>query len=217
MSVQEEERAAVEYLSSSFQAEGYDVIFSTSNFRLGGYIPDLVAKKNDEIVFVEVKHRKTPTIEKRMEELRKEIESKPHQKFQVYYLADLPLPKGPKIQANNEIDKLVSAISTALESKAFVPAFLASWAAFEAAGRRVFKNRLARPQSPARLISVLAEEGVLFGAKVEVLRGLAAKRNSLIHGGLDTEVSLHDIQTMIEAVKEVQRYSLPPERGSQPA
>lgn len=213
MNVQEEERAAIEHLSNRYLADGFEVISSTSAFRIGNYIPDLVVKQGDRVILVEVKHRKTPTIEKHLTKLRDQIESRPNQKFEVFFLNELPLPPGPKIQTNATIDELVAAINLMLDENIVAPAFLACWAAFEAAGRRVFNERFSRSQSPGRVISVLVEEGVLFGELANSLRDLSLKRNKFIHGELDVNISKSDVFTMIKAIQAIQHYSSPPQEG----
>ncbi len=72
-------------------------------------------------------------------------------------------------------------------------ALLIGWATFEALGRRLSPTRFKRPQTPARLVEVLASEGQLMPSEADSARQLITARNRLIHGDLEVEVTKEDI------------------------
>ena len=63
-----------------------------------------------------------------------------------------------------------------------------AWSTFEAIGRALLPARLGRPQTPARLVEVLASDGIVTPQEAEVLRRASAIRNVVVHGGIDTVV-----------------------------
>jgi uncharacterized protein YutE (UPF0331/DUF86 family) len=54
-----------------------------------------------------------------------------------------------------------------------------------------------RPQSPGRIIEVLAREGHVTPTEADRLRRLSEKRNKLIHGELQVRVSREEIQGFV--------------------
>jgi uncharacterized protein YutE (UPF0331/DUF86 family) len=74
------------------------------------------------------------------------------------------------------------------------PALLLAWASFEAVGRMLAPDQFQRPQSPGRLVQLLASEGYLTPTEADKLRTLATKRNTIIHGELQTAVSREDVE-----------------------
>lgn len=74
------------------------------------------------------------------------------------------------------------------------PALLMSWATLEALGRTLLPERLVRPQTPGRLVEVLATDGYVTPSEADRLRELARVRNRLIHGGLQVKIASKDIK-----------------------
>jgi uncharacterized protein YutE (UPF0331/DUF86 family) len=79
--------------------------------------------------------------------------------------------------------------------------FLLSWASFEAAARSVHKKIFAKPQTPGRVITVLAERGYLLEHDASRLRHLARKRNAMVHGELDTKVTPDDVVFVVRSAE----------------
>jgi uncharacterized protein YutE (UPF0331/DUF86 family) len=87
------------------------------------------------------------------------------------------------------------------------PSLLLAWATFEALARAVVSGEFQRPQTPGRLVQVLAQGGYLTPTEADKLRRLAEKRNKLIHGDLQVRVSKAEVKrfarvldTMLEMV-----------------
>jgi uncharacterized protein YutE (UPF0331/DUF86 family) len=73
-------------------------------------------------------------------------------------------------------------------------ALLLGWAAFEAAARALMTEKFEKPQTPGRLIGLLASEGYLTPDEADHLRELAKAHNAFIHGELDTEISEDELR-----------------------
>ena len=81
-------------------------------------------------------------------------------------------------------------------------AFLLAWASLEALARVTKSDQFAKPQTPGRIVEVLAQEGYFTPAEADLLRELSKRRNRLIHGDLDSKLTAEDVQrflTIIEA------------------
>jgi len=210
------EKKAIEVLSERLDKEGYHLVSEVSSIRLpeniGSYRPDAVFRMADKLLAVEVKATRNKQIERNLEKLRAVFSSDPRWDFRVVYFDEMGIDLGPSVQTNSTISDAISKAKGAMNAGVLEAAFLLGWAAFEAAGRRTFKKDFARPQSPGRLITVLAENGLVTPNQAERLRELAAKRNVLIHGGLNEKINKRDILFLLERVESVQKYSLPPIR-----
>ena len=87
-----------------------------------------------------------------------------------------------------------------MEGRHFCPAFLLAWATFEAIARVLIPSQMQRPQTPGRLVQVLASEGYLTPTEADSLRLLADKRNKLIHGELRTRISKSEVNRIADVL-----------------
>jgi len=99
------------------------------------------------------------------------------------------------------IEQSITAIEELAAAGRAKPALLMAWATFEAIGRAILPDRLQRPQTPGRLVEVLAAEGQITPTEADHLRRLAESRNQLIHGGLETPVSEADLRRFVDVLK----------------
>ncbi|AUQ49447.1 hypothetical protein PhaeoP83_01156 [Phaeobacter inhibens] len=207
MNPRELERIAIEKLQGDYEAEGYEVLLDTHAFAFQSYTPDLVLRKDRVVTLVEVKGRKHPKIESQLVELKNKIESDTNYKFKFVFIEDLNLPLGPEVQSVRSISASLNEAKRAINGESPRAAFLLCWAAFEAASRLALKDPFVRPQSPGRLVTFLAEEGLLTPSESETLRNLISKRNRLIHGDLGIFVGSNDVTDMIRFVEQVYLYN----------
>jgi uncharacterized protein YutE (UPF0331/DUF86 family) len=66
-------------------------------------------------------------------------------------------------------------------------------------------GRFERPQTPGRLVQVLASEGYVTPSEADKLRGLAEKRNKLVHGELRTRISEADVAQMTDILSTLKK------------
>ncbi|MBY6138817.1 hypothetical protein KUV26_05145 [Leisingera daeponensis] len=213
MMAYELEKEALDQIRKEYESQEYEVFLEPYRYKFDTYIPDLIAKKGDEVIAVEVKTKRFPSVEKHLEELRRKLLDEKGWTLIVRYLDEMALPLGPRTQSNQEIDGAIQEVKKSCNLGNKRAAFLLSWAALEAAARRVPGNFFARPQSPGRIVTVLAEHGIVLPSEARELRGLIEKRNSLIHGDVSVEISKDDLQRMLKSIVRVQHYSSPPEAG----
>lgn len=194
-------------LVPELQAEGYEVYVHPNKPLipefLGNFPPDAIALRGDKNLVVEVM-RQSPQASQKLERLTALLKGREDWELRVVWIepkAQTSLP----IQGINEVSSRLSEIKELAAGGHIEPAMLLSWATFEALARAILIKDFERPQTPARLVQVLASAGYLTPTEADKFRALAEKRNRLIHGGLDVRVSereLRDFISVLEAMQE---------------
>ena len=106
----------------------------------------------------------------------------------------------PSEAMQGDIDNIVKPILDSLCKHIYMddaqvgPALLLAWATVEATARLLATKHFERPQTPGRLVQVLASEGILTPTEADDLRVLAEKRNNFIHGELQTPITKAEIE-----------------------
>src|SRR5262249_2293446 len=106
-----------------------------------------------------------------------------------------------EIESASVLRKQIQEIKALTEGKHFAAALMVAWATFEAMGRAVTPHHFKVPQTPGRLVQMLAGEGHLTPTEADDLRLLAEKRNNFIHGGLKTQVTKPEIDGFIAVLQ----------------
>lgn len=177
---------------------------------LGGYQPDLIAIRGDKRLVIEIKGL-SPSSNDKIKKLAQLFQGQKDWEFRVVWIEPasrikdnaLPILSREQIRISlQEVRKLKTRGHT--ES-----ALLLSWATFEAVARAMLPSRFGRPQTPGRVVEVLAGEGYITPSEADNLRDLAEIRNKFIHGGLQTKVDKDNITVFVE-ILEVLIKELPP-------
>lgn len=204
MRTEAREAAVLEGIIPQLEAEGFEVYTRPSPLLLppfmGNYSPDAIALRPDRKLAIEVV-REGPSSKGRLDKIRGLLSGHKDWELRVYWVSPTggpkliePAPRGAIEQAIEAVDELVAAGRTA-------PALLMAWAALEALGRALLPDAFARPQTPARLIEVLAGDGQITPAEADRLRQLADSRNQLIHGGFGISVPDSDLKEFVLILK----------------
>ena len=182
------------------QAEGYDVYLYPKRPKLpeffGTYPPDAIAFGAKKNLVVEVLQR-TPNAEQKLERIRALLKDQKNWELRVFWAEPASPDRTVEAQTPDAIRKNVIEIRELCSRKSFTAALLVSWATFEAVGRILIPEQFKRPQTPGRLVQVLAQSGHLTPSEADSLRRLASLRNSLIHGDLSVTVPLEDIEVFV--------------------
>jgi uncharacterized protein YutE (UPF0331/DUF86 family) len=193
---EETERDILQQLVPGLEAEGYEVFLHPNRPLLpeffAGYVPNAIARRGNRNLAIEVS-RRSPVAERKMDGLAKLFEARKDWELRVVWIAPTTSEKSLQVQAPGDILQRVSEIRELADSGHFSPALLLAWATFEAVGRMLAFEQFQRPQTPGRLVQVLASEGYLTPTEADTLRALADKRNRLIHGELQIGVSKEEI------------------------
>ena len=203
MSAQAAEFDVLQQLVPELEAEGYEVFLQPSRRLLPrflhGFLPDAIALRSDEKIAIEV-IRKSRDGKRRVSQVAELFEGHDDWKFRVVWVT----PNGPadpiRSQTPSLIRTRISEIKALCKNGHFSPAFLLAWATFEAIGRLLLPEKFERPQTPGRVVDVLAREGYVTPTEADCLRELVEKRNKLVHGDLKARILERDVAQMISVL-----------------
>ncbi len=184
------ERETLEKMKSNWEKQGFEVITEYNklkqyNFFTNNYIPDAILLKENDNVIVEIIRKFSPSTDTKLEKIKTFISEKDGWRFQVVYagVESTIINKTSYISILNTIEE-----AKILEETNERASLLLYWAIFEAIARHIFPKRTTKPQSPARVIELLASSGNITPSEAKLLRELIKVRNQLIHGALEEEV-----------------------------
>lgn len=202
--MKETERATLEKMSKIWTDQGFQIFIQPSKDALPdflqSYIPDAILIKDDDKVLVEIIQKGQPHAEERIRRLKELISNQSEWRLEVVYSgADVPAVK------RVGLEDIRGSLESAEELLAKEPraSLLLLWASLEAAARNIFPNQMSRPQSPGRIIELLAGSGEVTPYEAQNLRHLMNLRNRVIHGELNTAVRPNEIKQMLQLVRQL--------------
>ncbi|MGC1562681.1 MAG: hypothetical protein WA820_22915, partial [Bradyrhizobium sp.] len=133
-----------------------------------------------------------------LEDLAKRFEGQKQWEFRVVWINPSESRDEPRHQSREVISTRLKEISRLLDAGFADSAMLIAWATFEAIGRKLMPKEFARPQSPGRLVEVLAQEGHITPDEGDVLRQLVDMRNRFIHGELAIAISRPQVESFVK-------------------
>lgn len=203
MTKAELEYRLLEDIASNLRAEGYDVFVRPQKGILPAFMegatPDAVAfgrPKNLAIMVVD-----SGSVRARIDHLSSLLKGARDWELRVFPIKS---SAGEEEMDTTPLSAILSSIATVKQlaaSGCSGPALLLAWATFESFARNRERTRFARPQTPGRLIEMLASDGRVAPSEADVLRRLASVRNRLVHGDLEVGISATDLQTFIEVLE----------------
>lgn len=195
------EELELKRIRPQIEGEGF-VLIDEPSIRLPeglrNYRPDFLAKRGDQYLAIEIKQRRSPASTSAINRLERIFSNIPNWTLFVHFIEGESEDSGLRSQDSTTIRSGFQEVRNAVSSGNYRSAFLLSWASFEAVSRTLHNRIFSKPQSPGRVITVLAERGYIDPASAELLRHAAKKRNALIHGELDAEVGLNDVELMLD-------------------
>jgi hypothetical protein len=217
MNVASAETIVLENIIPELRAEGYDVFLRPGKDLvpsfLGSYRPDLIALRSDKNLVLEVKTSSSAARPNTLASLTKLFEGQDRWEFRVVWVNPSQDRDDPELQSDESISARIQEISKMLGAGFFDSAMLLCWATFEAIGRRLMHEQLSRPQTPGRLVQVLASEGYVTPEEADFLRSSATTRNSLIHGELSARASSTDVKAFLGILESLAEPALSPSPG----
>ena len=204
MKPETQEAAVLENIVPELEAEGFEVITHPTRRRLPpflqSYSPDAIARREDKNLAIEVLRKGAPS-EKNLDKLRQLLAGHRDWELRVYWISPANTPEPIEPASTKEIAKAIEVIEGLAGESLFAPALLMAWATLEGLGRALLPDRFPRPQTPGRLVEVLAGEGYVTPSEADRLRQLARARNQLIHGGLKARVGSKDIESFAAVLR----------------
>lgn len=178
-------------VAEEYRSRGFDVIVRPRRGQLpeplAGFEPDIVARKGDETVIVEVKSRQSLRHEPRVEPLVRAIEEVPGARFElVIARPDIssPLPERTRPWREREAAAALYEAVQLLDKGHQIAALLLGWAGAEAALRLLAarENVKVERRDASYLLNRLVGEGVLDDRQYRSLRHGLEVRNAVAHG-----------------------------------
>jgi uncharacterized protein YutE (UPF0331/DUF86 family) len=201
MSVETAESVVLERLVPDLKSQGYDVFIHPNRQMvpsfLGPYIPDIIALRDDKNLVIEIKHR-NGRAEDALGDLATRFEGQSRWEFRVVWVNPSETQDELALQTPEAISARLKEVPRLLEAGFIDSALLTSWAALEAIGRKLMAGEFSRPQTPGRLVQVLAKEGYVTPDEADVLRELADMRTRFIHGELTVEARRPQVEALLE-------------------
>jgi len=198
MTSAEQEAQVLKSIVPKLEAEGYAVHVHPPRTLLPGFMqsyrPDAIALGSPKNLAIEVVLEGAAE-EVHLASLRERFRDSKDWDLRVYYARSMDEKDELDVVPERAIVESLGAIGKLLELGQRQAALLMCWATFEAIGRSLFPRRFTRPQTPERLVEVLATDGYLLPTEADRLRYLAKIRNKLAHGELDLPIELADLET----------------------
>lgn len=201
---EETERATLEKMFKIWTDQGFQVFLQPSGKLLPDFLqryrPDALLLKDDDKVLVEVVLKGQPHAEKRVSRLKELIANQNEWRLEVVYA-------GENVSAVRRVtlEKILESLGSAedLLTKEPRASLLLFWASLEATARNFFPSQTSRPQSPGRIIELLASSGEVTPSEAQELRHLMNLRNRVIHGELNAVVKPSEMKPMLQLVRQL--------------
>ena len=185
------ERQRARVLAEEYRRRGYEVVEEPPqeqlpNF-LSGYHPDLLIRKGDETIVVEVKSRTSLAKETQVRELARLLRTKPGWNFELIVLGEeerLRAPAGAHPFNREDILRGLAAAERLLKAGFADAALLLAWSALEATVRLLTEEEdiVLERLAPLYILKQAAMHGVVSREEYHFLTKVIEYRNALVHG-----------------------------------
>ena len=200
------ERAVLDEHEARWIEQGYRVVRHPKGHDvpefLGRFQPDAVAIGPVPNLIVEVVRKGAPNAVEKVERLKTLIGDRKDWRLEVLYVGEADGGVAPTTSA--AIEDLLSASRRIVDQEPRGTLLLA-WAALEALARRLEPTRTTRPQTPGRVVELLAGAGHVTPTDAQSLRSAVVLRNHLIHGDLSAQPSTAEVRVLLDVVEELLR------------
>ena len=202
------EREKVMQLAAEYRKEGYEVFFHPSpddlpDF-LKGYRPDLVLKRGNESVIVEVRSRfslNSPSTQY-LRYLAQVVEEHPDWRFELVMTNSEDIIDSPNIEGSLQQSEIETRLRAARQLVSQYPesAILYSWSLVEATLRLVADHEGLNLQrfEPLYLMKQLVTEGLISRSQYQLLKNAYSLRSNIAHGFKITQLSQESVYELID-------------------
>ncbi|MEH2420661.1 MAG: hypothetical protein V7K48_06850 [Nostoc sp.] len=209
------ERERLLKLAEEYRKKGYEVFFHPNiedlpEF-LNNYRPDMIVRKGEENVVIEVKSRSSlnSSSNQYLGNLAQAVERHPGWRFELVMTNPEDTTYSPKAEGSLQEHEIESQLQVARQLTTQHPelALLSSWSLVEATLRLLAqKEELSLERfDPRYLIKQLATEGVISKSEYQLLMNLLPLRNSIAHGFKTTQITQNSVYELIELTEQLLR------------
>lgn len=199
-------------LASDFAAKGYTVLVDPKRTELGidlgGYLPGLLAKREGEVVLVEVKSSTDRLPVEYYRSIAERVAAQKGWRF-VLVTLDEPAEIAPPSLAHPipdwaQLEQRLTVVERMVQQQLWEPSLLYLWSLTEAAlRRRAEALRLPVERFPAsRLLAQLYSYGVLSIHEFEELQRTLEARNRMAHG-LNAPIESESLKRAVASIRKL--------------
>jgi len=214
------ESAVLENVLPELEADGFEVDARPAGHLLPSfmrtYVPDAIALREGRKLAIEVLSDE-PSAKRKLAHIQELFSKQKDWELRVYWLSPNDRSQAVEAAPLESIDNAIESVHELAEEGRTAPAFLMAWSAFEALGRILLPEKFTRPQTPGRLVEVLAAEGQLTPTEADRLRHLVQVRNKLIHGGLQETVGTAELSDFVRVLRFLRGLAKSPDDGPRPS
>jgi hypothetical protein len=202
------ERDVLSKMLPELKAEGYEVYLHPNRTLLPpffqDYTPDAIALRKDKNLAIQVSSRSSHPSQKISKAIQL-FENQPKWELRLIWIESVADEEPLPVQTLPLMQDRIAEIQELVGKGHLTPSLLLGWATFEAVARAMLPKDFRRPQTPGRLVEILARDGYVTPTEAAKLRPLAAKRNMLIHGDLQVSVSPAEIADFVSIIEELRQ------------
>jgi hypothetical protein len=198
------EKVALDRHEPSWRAQGYRVVRHPSRETLPAFLdqykPDAILVGRKPQVWVEVVRKGQPQVEHKIRGLNALLKGHDDWRLEVLYAGEEveQLPAVPTRNLRSSLTDIRRLIADDRQGS-----LLRIWATLEALARRLEPTRTLLPQSPGRVVELLAGAGFVAPSQAEHLREAVQWRNRLVHGDLNVSPSERQLLSLIDILNEL--------------
>jgi REase_AHJR-like len=177
------EREFAAALTKEFIGEGYEQLAPHPADLPHGYMPDLMFRRGDEVVVVELKAREEHRDLEDLRLLKSAIEQKPNWHFRLYVVP--PQREQEILDDNPDVDELIETADRLNREQQFEAASVVLWMALETSLRVLLTSRQDRPNPGVSGVSMarrLCADGDLEETDLGLIDIASQARNRAAHG-----------------------------------
>lgn len=206
----EQNRAQV--VADEYRSRGYEVIHTPGKDQLPDFLrefrPDLIVRKGDESIVVEVKSRRTLSQNPQIREMARILGEKKDWKLDLFLVGigeDAQFTEGVQPFCEEDVLQGTEQAKTLLDAGFPEASLLYAWSVAEAAIRLIVQKEeiTVRSLTPLYMIKALATEGVISKDEYEQLMSVVRTRNAVAHGYRMTEYNPEIVETLIHTTRKL--------------
>lgn len=207
------ERERLLKLAEEYRSQGYEVLFHPNSEDLpdflGNFRPDMIARREDKAVIIEVKSRSSlnSSSTHHLRHLAQVVEQHPDWRFELVMSNPEEAANFPKAANSLQKTDIESRLQEAKEIATQYPgaAILTSWALLEATMRLIadYEGLNLKKFEARYLIKQLVTEGVISRSEYQLLTNAFSLRNSIAHGFEPMQPNQESVDELINITEQL--------------
>lgn len=165
---------------------------------LGHFMPDAILVGREPKLVVEVIRKGARNAEEKVRRLKALIGNRQDWRLEILYAGEAERAVEP-----TTLEAIDGVIATARRLSGEEPqaALMLIWAGLEAIARLLEPQSTTRPQTPGRVVELLAGAGHIAPSEAQLLRAAVAIRNQFIHGNLSARPTQSELRAILAAAE----------------